>query len=224
MEKKIPTFVINLKKRPDRKKHVLNQFADKPEFDVKLVNAIEHDNGSLGLWMTISHIVRDLIDPGDEYFLLVEDDHVFTNCYDQQIFFDNIAYAKSLDADVLLGGVSWFDSVVPISRNLFWVDSFNATQFVLVYKSFYNRLIENLDTYSDPADINISKISDKKFIFHPFISIQKEFGYSDATSFNGEQGYITQIFSHSTKRLKSLNKVLDFYNKLLKNSNYNGKE
>ena len=45
MDKKIPTYVINLKKRPDRKEHILNEFIDKPEFEVKVVEAIEHTNG-----------------------------------------------------------------------------------------------------------------------------------------------------------------------------------
>ena len=133
MDTKISTFVINLEKRPDRKQHILKEFLDKPEFDVKFVNAIEHSHGSHGLWMTISHIVRNLINPEDEYFLLVEDDHLFTDYYDRQFFLESLAYANSLKAEVLLGGVSWFNSAVPVSRNLFWIDTFNATQFVIVY-------------------------------------------------------------------------------------------
>ncbi|QDW25516.1 glycosyl transferase [Pedobacter sp. KBS0701] len=218
MKKKISTFVINLEKRPDRKRHILNEFLDKPEFDLKVVNAIEHTNGSYGLWMTISHILCELVDQEDEFFLIVEDDHVFTEYYDRQFFLDSLAYAGSLDAEVLLGGVSWFNSAVPASRNLFWIDTFNATQFVIVYKSFYSKFIKNLETYSDSADINISKIADRKFVLHPFISTQKEFGYSDATAFNVQEGYVTQIFTHSKKRLKSLNKVLDFYSETIKQS------
>src|SRR5690606_26092979 len=214
MQKRIPTYVINLRKRTDRKVHIINEFVDKPEFDLQFVNAIEHSSGDRGLWLTISHSIRDLLNHDEDFFLLLEDDHQFTEYYNSCFLQDSLAAAKDLDADILLGGVSWFNSSVQVSPNLFAVDSFNATQFVIVFKPFYQNFIDNLNTYSHSVDINISKIATKKFILYPFISTQKEFGYSDATAFNQEIGYVTEIFSHSKMRLSYLNRVLNHYARL----------
>jgi len=214
MQKRIATYVINLEKRTDRKRHIVGEFLDKPEFDVRIVNGIEDMNGGRGLWMTISNIVRNLINTEDDFFLLVEDDHQFTNRYDVRFFWDAVERAESLGAEILLGGVSWFGSAVRESENLFAVNLFNATQFVIVFKSFYKKTLNNLDNYSQAADVSLSKIAKKKFVIYPFISVQKEFGYSDATSFNERKGYVTEIFSRSKKRLECLNRVLSHYEKL----------
>ena len=45
----------------------------------------------------------------------------------------------------------------------------------------------------------------------PFISTQKEFGYSDATTKNNTEGYVDQIFSATTEKLQHLVKVAFFY-------------
>jgi len=214
MQKRIATYVINLEKRTDRKRHIVGEFLDKPEFDVRIVNAIEDVNGGRGLWMTISSIVRNLINTEDDFFLLVEDDHQFTNRYDVRFFGDAVERAESLGAEILLGGVSWFGSAVRESQSLFAVNLFNATQFVIVFKSFYKKILNNLDNYSDSADVSLSKIAKKKFVIYPFISVQKEFGYSDATSYNEREGYVTEIFFRSKKRLECLNRVLFHYEKL----------
>ncbi len=211
MEQRIPTFIINLEKRRDRKQHVLNEFSNKAEFDVTIVKAIEHVKGAHGLWLTISHIACNLIDPESEFTLLVEDDHIFTEFYDIDLLFESIDRAQQLKAEILLGGVSWFHTAVPSTKNLFWIDSFNATQFVILFKPFYKKLINNLNTYSGTADDNLSKIADIKFVIHPFISTQKEFGYSDASSSNDQEGYVTGIFSHSKSRLRNINRVMDHY-------------
>lgn len=208
---RIPTYVINLEKRTDRKQHILDEFQDKPEFSVSIVKAIEHENGGRGLWLTISHIIRKLINPEERLLLLVEDDHEFTNYYNSEFFMHNLLIAESLGADILLGGVSWFYNGIPATRNIYSLDTFNATQFVVIFQKFYKKLLKHLDSFSKTADINFSKIADKKMVVHPFISIQKEFGYSDATSFNSKNGYVTGIFAYSEKRLATLTKILDFY-------------
>jgi len=218
MRNQIPSFAINLEKRIDRRNHISNEFIGKPEFNLHIVKAIEHQNGDDGLWLTISHIVQNLINHDDDFCLILEDDHQFTNYYDYDFLISQIQIAKSLGAEVLLGGVSWFNRAIPSTKNLFEIDSFNATQFVIILKSFYKKFIDKIDQFRYSADINISKIASKKFLIYPFISIQKEFGYSDATSFNSEPGYVTKIFENSRKRLRNLNIVCNYYDKLIYDS------
>lgn len=58
--KPIPTFVINLEKRTERKQHILEQFKNRYEFDIRIFKAIENENGAFGLWQTIVDIVKSI--------------------------------------------------------------------------------------------------------------------------------------------------------------------
>ena len=49
------------------------------------------------------------------------------------------------------------------------------------------------------------------FVMYPFISRQREFGYSDITETNNHEGYINELFRSTSKMLDSLNKVKLFY-------------
>ena len=65
-------------------------------------------------------------------------------------------------------------------------------------------------------DFKISELSDKIFVMHPFISVQKEFGYSDVTSKNAEEGYVESLFAGSSRKLNMLKRVKAEYEKRLK--------
>lgn len=211
MQQKINTYIINLAKRTDRKAHILGQFKHRPEFNVQLVKAIPNENGALGLWETIVHIIKDLAPQEEDYILIVEDDHQFTDAYHEEILFKEILTAQKKGADVLLGGVSWFTEALQIQDNLFWVDKFNATQFLIVFRGFYTKLLESEFTPGDTADKIIYEISENKFLIYPFISTQKEFGYSDATTKNNREGYVTEIFETSDLVLSHIVKVGEYY-------------
>lgn len=95
--------IINLAKRTDRKSHALAQFAGKAEFTIQLVNAIENENGALGLWQTILQILNTAKENRCKYVLICEDDHQFTDNYSKKQFLKSIANAQALDADILTG-------------------------------------------------------------------------------------------------------------------------
>ncbi|WP_144009383.1 glycosyltransferase family 25 protein [Pedobacter nyackensis] len=210
--KLIKTFAINLKKRPDRRKHIMQEFKLKSEFDFSLAEAVEHKNGAIGLWKTIRNIVANESCSSLEYIIISEDDHEFTTPYNKEALFRAIEEAKEKNADVLMGGVSWFSDAVQVSSNLFWVDQFTGTQFVVVYKKFFDKIINTHFNQGDTADRKIAELTVNKFMMYPFISIQKEFGYSDATTKNNVDGYVTQIFDKTSEKLVHLVKVGSFYN------------
>jgi len=209
----IPTYVINLKKRPERKAHVLKEFAGRSEFSLRIVEAFEHSFGALGLWMTIRHIFQDLAPKDEEFIIICEDDIKFTKQYSKDHLFKAIAEAKEKDADVLLGGISWFSEAVQISENLFWVENFSGLQFTVIYRKFFSILLETTTKDYGAADYKIASLSNNVLFLYPFISIQKEFGYSDATGKNNVDGRVSSIFDATNKRLKLFGKVKDTYKK-----------
>jgi GR25 family glycosyltransferase involved in LPS biosynthesis len=212
MENFAKIFVINLKKRPDRKEHILRELNLKNEFHFSLVEAVEHHNGAIGLWETIKNIVLKESGSLPEYIIICEDDHEFTEHYYPENLFNAIEEAKKKNADILMGGVSWFSDAVQVSSNLFWVDQFTGAQFVIIYKKFFGAIIEADFNQGDTADKKMTTLTNNKFMIYPFISIQKEFGYSDATAKNNIDGYVTQLFNNSSEKLGHLIKVGAFYN------------
>jgi hypothetical protein len=61
------------------------------------------------------------------------------------------------------------------------------------------------------TDISLSTITENKFVIYPYISTQKEFGYSDVTSANTQDGYVDSIFEASMSRFEKMNKVRKYY-------------
>ncbi len=120
----VPVYVVNLTTRPDRKAHILQQFRNKPEFVVHLVEAIQHPRGATGLWHTIVHILQELADEQSPFIVLCEDDHVFTPSYSYERLLACIATAEQQQADILCGGISWFDNAIETAPGLYRVENF----------------------------------------------------------------------------------------------------
>lgn len=209
----ISVYIPNLTKRTDRKASIEKQFKNKNEFELNFVQAIEHKIGAFGLWQTFMNIVRNEYNKKSNFFIFCEDDHVFTENYNKEYLFERIMEADFLKADILSGGVSWMMTPIQCSKHLFWLERFNGMQFTIIYSRFYETLIQADTKEGFTTDIKISDLSDNIFVMNPYISIQKEFGYSDVTSSNNKKGYVNGLFQTTSNRLRILDKVKNFYNK-----------
>lgn len=217
---KVPTYIINLKKRRDRKKYILQEFRGKDEFNIHLIEAFQHKIGAIGLWNTITHILKN--DSQENSFIIIcEDDHQFTNAYSKELLFSCIAEAGEKQADILSGGVSGFTSTLQVSKRLFWVEKFSGSQFIIIFRKFFKEIIEADFGPGDAADYKICSLTDYKFFIYPFISVQKDFGYSDATPKNNVKGHVEEIFNQSEAKIQMLKRVSAFYqNKRISENNY----
>lgn len=210
----IPAKIINLPTRTDRRAHIVKQFKGRTEFNIQVINAHQHKVGALGLWNTIKQVVKEAADNNDDFLLFCEDDHLFTDCYSPEMLQRNIAAAMENGADVLLGGVGWVQSSFAVSSTLYWAETFNATQFTIIFKKFYNQLLDAYFEEDNAADFKMCELSDKIFFIYPFISVQEEFGYSDATMRNNETGRVTDLFYRTAQTLAHLAEVQCFYRQI----------
>jgi hypothetical protein len=213
--KPIPIFVINLKSRIERRNFISLQFINRKEFDFFLIQAFEHKIGAVGLWNSIRYILTDLIKAEDEYVILCEDDHQFTNSYSRDKLYKCINEAKEKNVDILSGGVSGFTSAIKISDNLYWVEKFSGLQFTIIFKKFFPIILNASFTKRDAADYKLCLLTGNKFFIYPFLSIQKEFGYSDVTFGNNEKGHVENAFKDSDEKAKIINNVSTFYEQQL---------
>lgn len=161
--------------------------------------------------MTIRSILEEHIDSPLDYIVFCEDDHQFTTHYSKEKLHTCIQEAALLNADVLLGGVSWFQSGIQVTPNLFWVERFTGLQFTVIFRKFFRKMLEAEFTETDCADYKISDLSLRKFVAFPFLSTQKEFGYSDVTHKNDKTGRVEQLFDEASERLGLLKSVREHY-------------
>jgi len=211
MSKVIKTYAINLKSRIDRKAHIQAQFEGRKEFDLTIIEAFEARNGAVGLWNSVMHVLGNVVDKNDDYIIICEDDHQFTDNYSSELLFSHIAIARNYGADILCGGVSWLNSSIEVSKQLFWVERFTGGQFIVIFNKFIPILLTSSFKDDDCYDLMISSLTNHKFVMHPFISTQKEFGYSDVTALNNEDGRITGLFDKAAASIHILTEVSAYY-------------
>lgn len=207
----IPTFIINLKHRLDRKDHIVSQFEEKNEFSIRIINPCHHQISVISLWRTIKKVIEEALLEGSDYILLCEDDHQFTENYNYELLKRCIGEAIEKNADILCGGVSWFEDGFPISHNLFWVRKFSGLQFTIIFKNFFTAILNADFDECDAADYKISDLALNKYFISPFISVQKEFGYSDVTTVNNKTNRVEELFEITEKNASIISSISSFY-------------
>lgn len=184
MESPRLAYVVNLAYRNDRWNHIKSEFRSKPEFELVRVEGVQKKNGALGLWLSIRGIIEASQERGDRFTLICEDDHKFTSDYSVEFFDKIVQQAEKLSADVLSGGISGYSNVLQATENLFLIEGFTGMQFTVIFNRFFKKLLDADFGLYDCADLKISQLSEKIFVSNPFISVQKNFTYSDVTSKN----------------------------------------
>lgn len=207
----IKVYAVNLPQRTERRESIETQFADKPEFELHIVPAIERRIGAHGLWQTFYSIVAREAATDSDFFIFCEDDHIFTENYSFELLSKRISEAQSLGADLLSGGMSVLRTPVETSPGLFWVSWFNGMQFTVIFRQCYQKILAAKTTEGYAVDIQLSYLANRKYVIFPYISTQCEFGYSDATDINEEEGRVTRFFKKTQSLLSSLQKVNRHY-------------
>lgn len=204
----IPVYAINVKEREDRKRHIIKEFENRPEFQFNLIEACRHPKGTIGLWNSIVNIVKLAKEKEEDVIIICEDDHYFTENYSPKLLFKEIREAYMQGADVLSGGIGGFGQAIPVGYQRYWVDWFWCTQFIVVYASFFDKILSYQFKEDDTADDVMSALTNNKMVIYPFISEQKDFGYSDVTRSNMDnQGRIREHFAWANAKLRMTEQV-----------------
>ena len=200
----IPTYIINLEKRIDRKLYIQDEFRNRPEFDVNIVKAIEDEIPAIGLYKSLIKIILVAKEKSLPYVLICEDDHQFTQYYNEEKFINSIINLNNENVGVYLGGISWFDYAFPVKSGYYCVNSFNGTQFMVIYSRNYDVLLNAEFDKTTTIDVWIAKLTTKIYVSVPMLSVQKDFGYSDVTSQNDKLGIVEEYFIQTNNRWKAL--------------------
>jgi hypothetical protein len=201
----IPTYIINLPERTERLEHIKKQFAGKDEFKVQIIEACKNPIGAVGLWETIRKIIKIAIGNEDDVIILCEDDHEFTSDYSKVFLLENIMQAHLQQAEMLLGGICGLAKALPITDNRAWISYSHCTQFTILYKPLFQKILDEPYNNNVIADILLSKMVFNKMCFFPFISVQKYFGYSDVSKGNNDdKEMLIRNFTRANAQLKRI--------------------
>jgi GR25 family glycosyltransferase involved in LPS biosynthesis len=199
----IPTYIINLPERTERRKSIEEQFAGRHEFDISFIEACKHKIGAVGLWLSIRNVISIAMQNDDDVIVICEDDHEFTENYSTQLFLQHIVDASQQSVDYLSGGVASFGIAIPVNMNRYWVSDFTSTQFIVVYRKFFMAILDEPFDDNVKADVLLSEMTSNKMVLYPFISTQKDFGYSDVTPIhNSRKDFVRNMFLNASNRMK----------------------
>lgn len=134
----IPTYIINLKERTDRRLHAENQFRNKPEFEIIFVEAVEHPTDAIGLWQSIVKIITMAIAREDDIIIICQDDHTFTDNYDKNLLFHHIIKAEQC---------------------FYWMGWYMDNQFIVVYQPLFQHILDYQFKETDIPDLVLSAIT-----------------------------------------------------------------
>ncbi|MDQ0968481.1 methylmalonyl-CoA mutase cobalamin-binding subunit [Flavobacterium sp. W4I14] len=201
----IATYVINMQERTDRLAHILRQFKDRPEFDVTVLEACKHEIGAVGLWYSILKMIKLALENDDDVIIMCEDDHEFTEYYNAEYLMQNIIASHEQGVAILCGGIAGYGEVVPLTENRYWLNTFLSTQFIVLYKKIFKKILNYKFKDDDVADLVLANLTSHKMVLYPFISRQKDFGYSDITTLHNEQpGLVQNMFNETEQRLEKI--------------------
>lgn len=208
----ISTYIINLPERVERRAHMEEQFKGRDEFGLIWVEACRHTLGTVGLWQSIRKAIGMAVENDDDVIVLCEDDHYFTEHYSRDILMQQVMEAHRQGAQLLIGGIGGFGAAFPVAPSRYWIDWYWSNQFLIIYKSAYQIILDYQFKDKDTADGVLSELFPNKMAIHPFISRQKNFGYSDVTLINQKNPhYIENYFNLSDARLEKIRRAYDCF-------------
>lgn len=137
----IELFVINLKKRYDRKENIEKNFCN---YKINFVEAIEHEIGWIGCFLSHKKCIKIAKELGLIYQIVLEDDCICTNDFEEKLK-NILEYLENNlgNWDIFLGGVTnvWdYNNLIKLNNNLNLINISKGKtfHFVIYNSSSYN--------------------------------------------------------------------------------------
>jgi len=181
---------INLERRQDRKKSVINELNKIGVENPTCFKAIELENGALGCSMSHLKCIETAKKNDYDYVFICEDDIEFL---DPDLFLKqlNSFLTSNISWDVVLVAGNNMIPYIPVNEACIKIMNCQTTTGYIVQKHYYNKLIDNFKTgiqklMRDPTnnDYKIDKYwfklqrSDNWYLIIPLTIVQKD-DYSD---------------------------------------------
>lgn len=163
----IPVFCIS---NMNSTKKVLTAFENRTEFILTYLDDNDVNESQLNSFSLkfLKQAVKCGLDEEDEFIIISNYKHFFTENYNKEYLLNQIISAYYFGCGILIGGISNFNRAVPLTKNLFWIDSFSSSNFIIIFKSLFLKIV-HLDEQLDGTNF-LSEITSNKMVMYPCIS------------------------------------------------------
>lgn len=178
-------YVLNLKKRLDRKEHIKSQLnkIDCNEYNLiesvdgsKLINPTRLKNGMFGLIKTYMNIYEDLSKKNYEDVLIVEDDCIFLENFNTLL--DKYISNVPNDWDFLYFGANhnyhMGGTTTKINEEVIKLNNSYSAHCVLFKKRVFDELILNIMNFSIENDVMMANLQKKYNAYSPSINLTSQ--------------------------------------------------
>lgn len=141
---------------------LLDEFNNQKEiFESEIILSISND-----FWHSVLETIQKHIDM--DYLIFSNYDHLFSQNFTAHHLEYCISKAQQLNGDILIGSTETLDKVLEIDEHLFWIDHFKNPKLVIIFKSFYNTIVNN--SFGILQDHTIQQLTENIFLTYPFLS------------------------------------------------------
>lgn len=142
------------------------EFQGRNEFDL-----IHIPSEKKSRWQLFKECIKRANSTGeDDVIIICFEGHRFTKNYCKEDLFKSIIKCAELGTHLLIGGCTDFRNLVPLTKDLYWIDCFFKANFYIVYKTAYRLLLDIDPKEIEELDEILSPSLPNKLILYPFVS------------------------------------------------------
>jgi glycosyl transferase, family 25 len=196
-------FIINLKERIDRKKHITEQIIKNNINDYKFIDAIRpteknliewnknfcnfkndisYKIGSLGCLLSHLKIYNYCVNNNIEYALIMEDDAVFKNDFNKEKINEEVnKYINNEEFGIFYLGCTHRIKPKQVNKDIYKCVFSHTTHAYLISLKCMKYILDNINNYNREIDTFLAEVIQKKFncyCYYPSKICQLN-GYSD---------------------------------------------
>ncbi|MFC6101240.1 hypothetical protein [Olivibacter domesticus] len=203
----IPIYVLQKSGNPEHIFLLRQEFENRNEFDLQ---ADDEYNGDLDFqkesWRAFMRILEKAEARNDDFIAICGEHHRFTDSYSKNKLFNNIVAAASQGTKLLLGGVSKFGHAVIVDEERCWIDSFQDSQFFIIYRSLFKLILDEPFEDGDEFFQKLSLLTGNKMLIFPFISTYRDFSEGHKRDIEKESR-LSELSQQSIKRLEKMRHI-----------------
>ena len=202
-------YVINLRRRIDRREFMQCQL-DRCGIPFEFFEASEHQDGSIGLLMTMKRLFRHALSQHQTNIAVFEDDCTFL-VQDPVSFLKEVLPQLPKDYSLFYLGLNLIDRPIRMSENILKVVDCFSTHSVCYSANIMREILEELERIPDgqrkPYDILLRESfvgRGQSYCTFPMLATQNE-SHSDIENNNPKWGHLMAMsFALHTKNMRSM--------------------
>lgn len=169
-EVQIPVYILNIAGNNDIHLNAHATFSDRIEFAIAWEDTAYHINNIISTWDKIKNCVKHAISQEEDVIILCDTACQFSDSYNYNSLIDAVVEAASFNSDILLGQLNSFNQAVPVNDHIFWIDAFDYSPFIIIYRNFYEAILTTEIEEQQSIGEILSYLTSKKLTVFPFFT------------------------------------------------------